>query len=416
MRQFGTKQCLKSYCKIFILVLLFLASSAVEVVKSYNVLLGDKLNRSIKGEVFAKGTISYEKRRLIHNGLCTHIYPDWIVVPESTEDVAAIVKITNIHNIHISIRSGGHSFTCQSTKQGGVHLDLRRMNRIGLASPHLAILGPGGTWADVLRELPPSEFTMIHGQCTSVGVAGYILGGGVNVVGTSERYGSAADHVERYTMVDAMGRILLVSKGNTSVVDPSSGRAINQIEQDTQDFGLFDAMGGAGSSYGVVTEFLYKIYPRPETQPIISMIYIETPQDLRRLEQAAQDGRFHVSWFVPYAFRDISLTKNPSSAFGIKLLPKILKSLAMQKVEPVFAQLVDNSPNAGRYTKRHDAMEFLKEYGVKLAKDDLFANILPNMLELTDYEEQYMTPEERKIGGFRELHQLISWDFHLNIS
>ena len=45
--------------------------------------------------MFAKGTISYEKRRLIHNGLCTHIYPDWIVVPESTEDVAAIVKITN---------------------------------------------------------------------------------------------------------------------------------------------------------------------------------------------------------------------------------------------------------------------------------------------------------------------------------
>ena len=48
MRQFDTKQCLKSYCKIFILVLLFSASSAVEVVKSYNVLLGDKLNRSIK--------------------------------------------------------------------------------------------------------------------------------------------------------------------------------------------------------------------------------------------------------------------------------------------------------------------------------------------------------------------------------
>ena len=39
------------------------------------------------------------------------------------------------------------------------------------------------------------------------------------------------------------------------------------------------------------------------------------------------------------------------------------------------------------------------EYGVKLAKDDLFANILPNMLELTDYEEKYMTPEERKNRG-----------------
>ena len=41
------------------------------------------------------------------------------------------------------------------------------------------------------------------------------------------------------------------------------------------------------------------------------------------------------------------------------------------------------------------------EYGVKLAKDDLFANILPNMLELTDYEDAYMTPEERKNRGFQ---------------
>ena len=101
-----------------------------------------------------------------------------------------------------------------------------------------------------------------------------------------------------------------VSKGNTSVVDPASGRAIYQLEQ---DFGLFQAMGGAGSSYGIVTEFLYKIYPRPETQPIISMIYIENPEDLRKLERAAQDGRFHVSWFVPYAFRDLSLTGVPVS-------------------------------------------------------------------------------------------------------
>ena len=95
---------------------------------------------------------------------------------------------------------------------------MRRMNRIALAGPDLAILGPGGTWTDVLAKLPPSEFTMIHGQCTSVGVGGYILGGGVNVVGTSERYGSAADHVKRYTMVDAIGRILLVMS-NVHTID-----------------------------------------------------------------------------------------------------------------------------------------------------------------------------------------------------
>ena len=141
------------------------------------------------------------------------------------------------------------------------------------------------------------------------------------------------------------------------MVDPGSGRAIYQLED---DFGLFDAMGGAGSSYGIVTEFLYKIYPRPETQPIISMIYIESPEDLRKLERAALDGRYHVSWFIPYAFRDLSITGVPSTAVGTKVLPKLLKTLAMKKFEPIYAHLVDQSVNAGKYTDRHDAMEFLK--------------------------------------------------------
>lgn len=380
--------------------------------------IGLEIQRSIRGSAYPRGTVSYEKRRLTHNGLCTHIYPDWIVVPDSTEDVAAVVKIATKYNQPLSVRSGGHSFTCQGTKQGsillflllfrasafhlllgGIHLDMRRMNRIGLVSPHLAVLGPGGTWADVLRELPPTKYTLIHGQCTSVGVAGYILGGGVNVVGTSERYGSAADHVVRYTMVDAQGRILLVSKGNTSVVDPLSGTAKYQLDD---DHGLFDAMKGAGASYGIVTEFLYKIYPRPETLPIIALIYIENPYDLRKLEKAALDGRYHLSWFVPYAFRDLELSGNTAdTALGIKVLPKILKSLAMKNVEPIFVHVVDNDPNVGRHTDRHKAMEFLKEFGIQLAKDDIFANILPNMLDLTDYEEQYMSAEEIKKRGFQ---------------
>ena len=79
---------------------------------------GQELIRQLEGEVFAKESIGYEKRRLVHNGLCTHIYPDWIVVPESTEDVATVVTLTNKYNVPISVRSGGHSFTCSSTRQG----------------------------------------------------------------------------------------------------------------------------------------------------------------------------------------------------------------------------------------------------------------------------------------------------------
>ena len=70
-------------------------------------------------------------------------------------------------------------------------------------------------------------------------------------------------------------------------------------------------------------------------------------------------------------------------------------------MEPIFVQLVDNSPYAGASTNRHEAMEFLKEFDIRLAKDDIFANILPNMLELTDYEQAYMSKEEIKRRGFQ---------------
>jgi FAD/FMN-containing dehydrogenase len=88
------------------------------------------------------------------------------------------------------------------------------MNKVSLISPYKAVLGPGGTWKQVLETIPPTKFTLIHGQCTSVGVGGYILGGGINAAGTTERYGAAIEHVDRYTMVDAKGRILLVHQNN----------------------------------------------------------------------------------------------------------------------------------------------------------------------------------------------------------
>ena len=70
--------------------------------------------------VYPKGSSIYEKRRQVSNGLCVNIYPDIVVVPKSTEDVSAIVKISRKYQIPISVRSGGHSFLCQSIKPGNV--------------------------------------------------------------------------------------------------------------------------------------------------------------------------------------------------------------------------------------------------------------------------------------------------------
>ena len=71
--------------------------------------------------VYMKGSSMYEKRRVLKNGMCMNIYPDMVVVPKSTEDVSKIIKTASRYHIPISVRSGGHSYTCQSVKPGSVY-------------------------------------------------------------------------------------------------------------------------------------------------------------------------------------------------------------------------------------------------------------------------------------------------------
>lgn len=78
-----------------------------------------------------------------------------------------------------------------------------------------------------------------------------------------------------------------------------------EVQHLYDDHGLFFSLTGAGQSYGIVTEFLYKIYPKPETLPILAMVYLENPYDVRKLEKLAMDGRYHVTLFYIYMFKDL---------------------------------------------------------------------------------------------------------------
>ena len=82
------------------------------------------------------------------------------------------------------------------------------INSVPLLPPQV-LLGPGAQWKAVKEALPPSKFTYVHGQCGSVGVGGFLLGGGNNPA-TSARYGYGADNVDEYTVVTANGSIVKV--------------------------------------------------------------------------------------------------------------------------------------------------------------------------------------------------------------
>ena len=82
------------------------------------------------GSVYPINTYFYEKYRKVKNGACNVLYPLIIIRPTSTRDVAIGVKVAISMYLPVSVRSGGHGYLCNNIKNGSLHFDLRRMNKV----------------------------------------------------------------------------------------------------------------------------------------------------------------------------------------------------------------------------------------------------------------------------------------------
>ena len=69
-------------------------------------------------------------------------------------------------------------------------------------------------------------------------------------------------------VVTANGTIVDLSPGSLTLHPKYDHEPVTQLTPHPKN-DLFFAMRGAGMSYAIATEFLYKIYPTPETQPAI---------------------------------------------------------------------------------------------------------------------------------------------------
>ena len=69
------------------------------------------------GSVLTQDTKQFDKFRKVENGACNGIIPFLIVRPRNTKDVAVAVKVSRMFDLPISVRSGGHSYTCMEYVQ-----------------------------------------------------------------------------------------------------------------------------------------------------------------------------------------------------------------------------------------------------------------------------------------------------------
>ena len=197
------------------------------------------------GRTFRRGEDGYEeaRRAAVWNARTPDRFPDLIVQAESEGDVVEAVRRAGAEGMRIGVRSGGHSWAGNHVRDGGMLLDLSRLDGLEVdAGAATAIAGPGCRGDLALARLAEHDLFFPAGHCEGVALGGYLLQGGFGWNGRV--HGPACMSVEAIDVVTAAGELV---------------RADADSHPD-----LFWAARGAGPGFfGAVVRFHLRLYPRP---------------------------------------------------------------------------------------------------------------------------------------------------------
>ncbi|RFU79620.1 fad-binding domain-containing [Trichoderma arundinaceum] len=206
-----------------------------------------QLFKSLDVPVLEPGQAEYDRAIATSNRLFRFSRPDCVVQPETAKHVQAIVREAASKNIDLTIKCNGHSYAGHSTAMKGVSLDLRRMRNVNLdMNSNIVTMDAGCQWGRVYETLINGRhngYIINGGRCPTVGVSGFILGGGLGPFTRS--FGMGCDTLAEATVVTATGDLVTVKETD----DPNS-----------KEGKLFWALQGAGGgNFGVVVEMKLKV-------------------------------------------------------------------------------------------------------------------------------------------------------------
>jgi FAD/FMN-containing dehydrogenase len=144
----------------------------------------------------------------------------------------------------------------------------------------------GAVWSDVIDAVAPHGLTAMHGSAPSVGVVGYLLGGGLGFYGRA--HGLACNHVLAFDVVTADGRTRHVDADN----DPD----------------LFYVLRGGGGGYAVVTAVEIELLPYAEVTAGAMFFSVEHAKALLRTWNA---WTRHADESISTTFRLLNLPPLP---------------------------------------------------------------------------------------------------------
>lgn len=133
------------------------------------------------GRHFLRSDHGYEaaRRATVWNQHVPERYPEAIVQARDTADVIATIRYAKANRRQVGIRSGGHSWAANHLRDGGVLLDVSRLDHCTIdTDDKVAVVGPGMGGSVLAADLDARGLFFPAGHCKGVCVGGYLLQGG----------------------------------------------------------------------------------------------------------------------------------------------------------------------------------------------------------------------------------------------
>ncbi|CAG1960137.1 unnamed protein product [Fusarium graminearum] len=166
----------------------------------------------LNGAVYMPGTIEYEERLDTYYSANAALHSSCMVMPRTTEDVSAIMKVITDNQCPFGMSSGKHSaYQNSNAVEDGITVDFGYMNQTWYdTKTKIARIQPGSNWGHVYEALEPYGVTAVGGRASPVGVGGFITGGGYSFHANVRGFG--CNQVVNFEVVLSDGRIVNANK------------------------------------------------------------------------------------------------------------------------------------------------------------------------------------------------------------
>ena len=258
---------------------------------------------------------------------------DYAVAAESAADVAAAVDFARNNRLRLVVKGGGHSYFGNSNAAGSLLIWTRRMQTVTLHDDFVgqgcsvntspvpaASIGAGAIWGHAYDSVTTRGGRYIQGGgCLTVGVAGFIQGGGFGSL--SKQFGTGAANLLEAEVVTADGAVRIAN-------------AVHESE-------LFYALkGGGGGTFGVVTRLTLRTHDLPATiGAVIFAVQAQSDASWRalvaRIVEFYAGALFNPVWGEQLRF-------SPDRTLSVSMLFHGLQKAQAEAVwQPFFAWLAD---------------------------------------------------------------------------